>query len=137
MNQHEVFALQQRRLEAARAEEHAAATELLREYAQRFQDAGIAPFTLRAKPERGPFSVRTTITGWYLKSDRSIGMDTEGRFYALRAPSDLLTRLRGAELEPLDAVLEVGRGGPDGSVIGLRDLLEMRLADPIPPKDQR
>lgn len=129
----EVLAAQERALETAAAREHEKATVMLREAAAQLQARGIEPHPLTAFPYRGRRPVKTSIIGWYLKSDRSVGMDIEGRYFILSAPGDLLTRLRGANLEPRRAPLVVGRGGRDGEAINLDELLALRLKAPVPP----
>lgn len=126
-----VLAAQEQALEHARRTEHEKATAILREYVERFETAGIAPRPLRALPYKGSGTIRTPLHGWYLKHDRTIGIDTEARYFILRADGGLLTRLRGAEIEPVDAPLVVGRGGRDGETFDLRELLEMRVKDPV------
>lgn len=126
-----VIAAQERALEHARRTEHEKATAILREYIERFEAAGIAPQPLRALPYKGSGTIRTPLRGWYLKQDRTIGVDTRARYYILRADGGLITRLRGAEIEPVDAPLVVGRGGRDGETFDLRELLEMRLQEPV------
>lgn len=127
----ELIAAQEQALEYARRTEHEKATAILREYVEHFEAAGIAPRPLRALPYKGSGSIRTPLHGWYLKHDRTIGIDTEARYFILRADGGLLTRLRGAEIEPVDAPLVVGRGGRDGETFDLRELLEMRVKDPV------
>lgn len=127
----EVLATQERALAAARRAEHEKATALIREAIVRFREAGIEPVPLRARPYKGGGSIRTSLVGWYLKHDRSIGVDTEGRYYILRVDGSLRARLRGATPEPVDAPLVVGRGGRDGESFDLPELLQMRLEDPV------
>lgn len=126
-----VIAAQEQALEHARRTEHEKATAILREYIERFEAAGIPPRPLRVLPYKGSGTIRTPLHGWYLKQDRTIGVDTRARYFILRADGGLLTRLRGAEIEPVDAPLVVGRGGRDGETFDLRELLEMRLTDPV------
>ncbi|PWH07015.1 hypothetical protein DEO23_06070 [Brachybacterium endophyticum] len=128
-----VLAAKEQALAQARREEHEKATAILREYVDRFEAAGIAPRPLRALPYKGSGSIRTALHGWYLKHDRTIAVDVEGRYYVLRADGGLLTRLRGADVDPVDAPLVVGRGGRDGETFDLTELLEMRLKDPVAP----
>lgn len=128
-----VVRAQQEALVAARRDEHERATEILREGIAAFLDAGIEPMPLRARPDSGRGSIRTSLTGWYLKHDRTLAVDTEARFYVMRVPGGLAARLRGADPEPSDAPLILGRGARDGETIDLRELLEHRLTDPVAP----
>lgn len=127
----DVVRAQQEALAAARRDEHERATELLREGIAAFRAAGIEPVALRARTESGRGTVRTSLSGWYLKKDRSIAVDTEARFYVLRVPGGLAARLRGADPEPAEAPLVVGRGARDGETFDLAELLDMRLHDPV------
>lgn len=129
----EVFAAKEQALHAARQAEHERATALIREAVDRFREAGIAPIPLRARPYTGSGTVRTGLTGWYLKQDRSLAVDAEGRYYVMRVEGGLWARWRGASPEPSPAPLVVGRGARDGDTFELQELLEMRLQDPVRP----
>lgn len=128
----EVFETKERALRAAREAEHEQATALIRDGVARFEQAGIAPVPLRARPYRGGGTIRTSLTGWYLKKDRSLAVDREGRYYVMRVDGGLRARLQGATPEPGSAPLIVGRGARDGDTFRLEELLEMRLHDPVP-----
>ena len=128
----EVIRAQEEALHAARRDEHEKATALLREGIAAFRAAGIDPVPLRARTDRGA-SVRTSFTGWYLKKDRSIAVDTEARYYVMRVAGGLAARFRGEDPEPTEAPLVVGRGARDGETFDLPELLEMRLRDPVIP----
>ncbi|MGP9538540.1 hypothetical protein ACT3SP_11040 [Brachybacterium sp. AOP43-C2-M15] len=127
----EVFEAKEQALHAAREAEHEQATAMIREAVTRFREAGIPPVPLRARPFRGGGTIRTGLEGWYLKQDRSLAVDAEGRYYVLRVDGGLLSRLRGATPAPRHAPLVVGRGARDGDTFGLDELLEMRLQDPV------
>ncbi|APX34770.1 hypothetical protein BH708_09450 [Brachybacterium sp. P6-10-X1] len=129
----QVFEVKEQALQAARADEHRRATSIIREAVERFQDAGIAPVALRARPYTGSGTIRTALQGWYLKQDRSLAVDAEGRYYVMRVDGGLRARLRGATPEPSMAPLVVGRGARDGDTFRLEELLEMRLEDPVRP----
>ncbi|MCL6422402.1 hypothetical protein Bequi_03215 [Brachybacterium sp. JHP9] len=127
----EIIAAKDRALYDARQAEHEQATALLREFAERFESAGIPPIPLQALPYRGDRPVRTHLRGWYLTQDRTLGMDRQGRYYILRADGGLGSRLRGADVEPALAPLVIGRGARDGETVDLRTLLSTRLSDPV------
>lgn len=127
----EVFAAKEQALQAAREQEHVEATALIREAVARFRAAGIAPVPLRARPYRGGGTVRTGLEGWYLKHDRSLAVDAEGRYYVLRVDGGLRSRLLGTAPDPSPAPMIVGRGGRDGDSFALQELLDMRLEDPV------
>jgi hypothetical protein len=60
-------------------------------------------------------------------------VDLEGNYYILRVDGGVMNRLRGATPEPAQAPMVVGRGARDGETFELRELLEMRLTDPVRP----
>ncbi|HEX7352973.1 hypothetical protein [Brachybacterium sp.] len=128
----EVFEAKEQALRAAREVEHERATSLIREWIARYEEAGIRPVPLRARPYRGSGTLRTSLKGWYLKQDRTLAVDAEGRYYVMRVDGGLRSRLRGATPDPAPAPLIVGRGGRDGDSFQLEELLEMRLQDPVP-----
>ena len=128
----EAVEAKERALRAAREAEHEQATAMIREAVARFEEAGIAPVPLRARPYRGGGTLRTSLTGWYLKHDRSLAVDREARFYVMRAEGGLFARMRGATPAPGHAPLIVGRGARDGDTFRLEELLERRLQDPVP-----
>lgn len=129
----QVFEVKEQALQAAREDEHRRATSTIREAIARFQGAGIAPIPLRARPYTGSGTIRTTLQGWYLKHDRSLAVDTEGRYFVMRVDGGLRSRLRGATPEPSMAPLVVGRGARDGDTFRLEELLQMRFEDPVRP----
>lgn len=128
----EVVEVKEQALRAARQDEHERATALIRDAVADYLEAGIPPVPLRARPYRGGGTVRTGLEGWYLKRDRSLAVDAEGRFYVLRVEGGLLARLRGESPEPSLAPLVVGRGARDGDTFELEELLRMRRQDPVP-----
>ena len=130
---HEVIAAQQQALEAQRQSEHERATAIIREAIVAFRAAGIEPVPLQARPFNGAGTIRTSLTGWYLKHDLTLAVDEQARFYVLRVPGGLMSRLRGATPEPSPAPMVVGRGARDGETFEIRELLQMRLADPVRP----
>ncbi|WP_062291384.1 hypothetical protein [Demequina phytophila] len=114
-------------LDARRRAEAREASVLLAAFARDAAAAGVEPETLTARTYSGSARVRTQVRGWYLKRDRSVGVDTEGRFYILSTPGGLKERLRGAMLAPSDPPLELGRGGRDGESLPLTEALRLRL----------
>ncbi|WP_062386572.1 hypothetical protein [Demequina iriomotensis] len=114
-------------LERRRQAESRAAAALLEGFVRDATTAGIVPERLTARTYDGRTRVRTSVTGWYLKRDRSVGVDTAARFYVLSTPGGLAERLRGAALSPSDPPLELGRGARDGESLPLAEALEKRL----------
>jgi hypothetical protein len=82
---------------------------------------------LRARSLDGRSRYRTDLHGWYLKRDRSIAVDTAGRFFVMSAPASLRARISGVTLAPDDPPMVVGAGGRDGDSMDLPALLELRL----------
>lgn len=115
-------------LERQQAAESKQAAALLADFVKQAQARGIAPVRLYAKTYDGRSRYRTTTDGWYLKRDRSVAVDADGRFYILSVPASLTSRLRGADLTPSDPPLILGKGGRDGQSIALTEAIENRLA---------
>ena len=100
---------------------------MLREFAVQARARGIAQTELRARSDGGRGSYRTGLQGWYLRRNRSLGVDSDGAFYILSVPGGLAGLLRGVRVPPADPPLVIGAGGRDGESIPLPDLLRLRL----------
>ena len=92
-------------------------------------ELGIAPEPLRARTFAGA-EVKTDKLGWYIRTNHSIAVGTDGGYYQLTVPggSGLLERLRGVKLAASPPPLVVGRGGRDGETGDLSEFLERVLA---------
>jgi len=119
-------------LERRKAAESAQARELLVGFVRRLRERGVAPEALRAQVIGSGTSYRTGISGWYLRRNRSVAVDTEANFYILGTTASLTARVTGVKVLPSDPPLVVGQGGRDGESIKLADLLEMRSAELLP-----
>ena len=113
---------------AARAREAEArrTAPMVADFADAMRAAGVPTSSLRARPYGGRGTVRTDVTGWYVRRDRSIGVGTDGRWYVLVVPPSLRARLTGVHLDPSPAPLQAGAGGRDGHSVALDVLLELR-----------
>jgi hypothetical protein len=116
------------RLDRLRDSESAKAAVLVEAFARDAREAGILPERLLARPYSGRSTMRTNITGWYIKRDHSVGISVDGHFYLLHAPGGIKERLRGVVLKPSPAPLELGRGARDGESMPLTESLAKRLA---------
>ena len=92
-------------------------------------ELGIAPEPLRARTFAGA-EVKTDKLGWYIRTNHSIAVGTDGGYYQLTVPggSGLLERLRGVKLAATPPPLVVGRGGRDGETGDLSEFLDRVLA---------
>ncbi len=115
------------RLQRVKARETEAARRLVEQFVEQALDRGVRPVALRARSLDGRSRYRTDLHGWYLKRDRSIAVDTAGRFYVMSAPASLRARISGVTLSPDDPPMVVGAGGRDGDSMDLPALLELRL----------
>ena len=106
--------------------EHARARTLLVRFAAVAREH-LPPERLRVGGYGGRGSARSNLTGWYLRGDRTAGLDVEGRFYVLTAPLGIRERLRGITLEPTPPPMVLGAGGKDGESIDLPVALERLL----------
>ena len=132
LNERQQAALVRQQLSDANARAEAARAQVLID--QFLLDAsavGLEPRPLKAKTLDG-HPVRTDKSGWYLRTDHSVGIDVEGRYYSLVVPGGLRERLRGVRLQPTLAPLVVGRGGRDGETGDLREFLTWTLEGRIP-----
>lgn len=116
-------------LERRKAAESERARAQLAEFVQELKSRGIEPRPLRAPVSGSGASYRTDITGWYLRRNRSLGVDADGNFYILGVPARLKARLFGVRILPSDPPLVVGLGGRDGESIPLEQLLRLRLEE--------
>jgi hypothetical protein len=113
--------------EQRRARESARAQAMVDEFARTARERGLALTDLTARTWKGSSRYRTGVRGWYLRLDRSVGVDADGRYYALLVPPRSLARFRGVEVEPSPPPLQVGEGARDGESIALAELLRLRL----------
>jgi hypothetical protein len=111
-----------------RSEDEAAkAQQMIDRFVERATRAGLPTEELTARPWSGRGRYRTGVTGWFLRRNGSVGVDTEGRFYVLNVAPVPLGRWRRMTIEPSPPPLVVGRGGGDGETFALDELLEKRL----------
>ena len=108
-------------------QDSAKAQVLLDRFVERAAQTGLPTEKLRARPWTGRGSYRTGLVGWYLRRDRAIGVDTDGRFYVLVVPPVRFGRLRAVRVQPSPPPLDAGRGGRDGEAADLPTLLEERF----------
>jgi hypothetical protein len=114
-------------LEAGRAAEAEKAAVLLADFVRRAAERGLTPTVLSAQSFNGRSTYKTKLRGWYLKSNKSVAVGTDGKFYTLTVPPSLRARFTGAEVEPSTPRLLIGAGGRDGETMSLAQLLERRL----------
>jgi hypothetical protein len=123
----EAAAAQAAALERRKAGESAQARELLVGFVQEMRARGVEPEPLRAQVVGSGASYRTGVVGWYLRRNRSLGVDADANFYILGVPASLKARLAGVTLLPSDPPLVVGQGARDGESMPLKELLRLRL----------
>jgi hypothetical protein len=113
--------------EKRRARESAKAQVLVDEFVRTARERGLAITELTARTWKGSGRYATGVKGWYLRLDRSVGVDPDGGYYALLVPPRRLARFRGVEVAPSPPPLQVGEGARDGESIALAELLRLRL----------
>jgi hypothetical protein len=116
-------------LERRKAAETAQARAQLADFVREMKQRGVEPRPLRASVVGSGASYRTDITGWYLRRNRSLGVDADGNFYILGVPASLKARLLGVRILPSDPPLTVGLGARDGESMPLEQLLRLRLEE--------
>ena len=126
-----IVAAQAAAAERAAAKEAAQAQVLIDAFVTEATRRGIEPHPLLAPgKDLRRRRYRTGLVGWYLSRDERVAVDTDGRYYVLRAMGTVRERLAGAQVEPMDPPLVVGRGARDGESIDLQRLLRRRLGEP-------
>jgi hypothetical protein len=115
-------------------EESAKAQALIDRFVVRAREAGVPTEELTARSRSGTGRYRTGVVGWYLRRNRSVGVDVDGRFYVLNVPPVRFGRWRTVHIRPTPPPLVVGKGAGDGEVFDLDVLLQQRLqwSDPAP-----
>ena len=108
-------------------EESAKAQVLLDAFVEHAGRAGIPTEELTVRPWSGGGRYRTSVTGWYLKRDQSVGVGTDGRYYVLVVAPQRFGRWRTVTVEPTPPPLQVGKGGRDGDSVALDTLLDKRM----------
>jgi hypothetical protein len=88
---------------------------------------GPSPEALRVVGYGGAGTARTPLTGWYLRINKTAGIDVDGNFYVLTAPLSTMDRLRGVHPKPSRPPMVLGEGGRDGESIDLPVALERLL----------
>lgn len=117
--------------EQAARREAVAAQVLIDEFVRTAQAQGLSPVPLKATTLDG-HTVKTDKTGWYLRQNKSIAIDTEGGYHSLVVPGGLRERFRGVKLSGDQPSLSVGKGGRDGETGTLKEFLGWVLAGQVP-----
>ena len=107
--------------------ESARAQVLIDAFVEQAKRLGLPTEELTARPWSGTGRYRTGVSGWYLRANRSVGVDVDGRFYVLNVPPVRFGRWRTVRVEPTPPPLVVGKGAGDGEVFDLDVLLQKRL----------
>lgn len=115
-----------RMLQARADAEHARAARIVSLFVQvaRAQDLAAQPLVVQGY---GSGTARTPLKGWYLRADRTVAIDVDGRFYVLSKPLSLRERLLGTVPVAEPVPMTIGEGGRDGDIVPLRFALERLL----------
>jgi hypothetical protein len=108
-------------------EESAKAQVLIDRFVAEAMRRGVPTEELTARPWSGGGRYRTGLVGWFLRTNGSVGVDVDGRFYVLNVPPVRFGRWRTIEVKPTPPPLVVGKGAGDGEVFDLDVLLDKRL----------
>ncbi len=108
-------------------QESAKAQALIDRFVEQAQQTGVPTEELTARPWSGGGRYRTGVVGWYLRSNRSVGVGVDGAFYVLNVPPVRFGRWRTVHVDPTPPPLVVGKGAGDGEVFDLDVLLQKRL----------
>ena len=110
-----------------REAETAQARELIVAFAAEAAERGLRTTELRAYAFDANVTYRTKLVGWYIHTNRTLAVGTDGTYYVLGVSSSLRNRLLGADVPPADPHLIIGRGARDGESVPLATLLRWRL----------
>lgn len=124
----------QRRIELgqlAAQREAQAAQVLIDEFITEARARGLNPVALKAVTLDGHV-VKTDKTGWYLRRNHSIAIDTEGGYHVMTVPGGWRERFRGVKLQAVLPPLQVGKGGRDGETGDLSEFLGWVLDGQVP-----
>ncbi|NDR53909.1 hypothetical protein [Actinomyces sp. 565] len=122
----EAAAERARMLAARQNAEHQRAARIVSLFLAVAKAEGLAAQPLRVKGYGGG-SARTSLTGWYLRQDQSVGIDTSGRFYILTRALGLRDHLFGVDPAEEPVPMTIGEGGRDGDIVPLRTALDRLL----------
>jgi hypothetical protein len=111
-------------------QESVKAQALIDRFVERAKQTGVPTEELTARPWSGGGRYRTGVVGWYLRSNRSVGVGADGSFYVLSVPPVRFGRWRTVRVDPTPPPLVVGKGAGDGEVFDLDVLLQQRLQWP-------
>ncbi|NHB84628.1 hypothetical protein G7085_08460 [Tessaracoccus sp. HDW20] len=117
--------------EASARAEAAKAQVLIDQFLLDAEAAGLKPRPLKARTLDGHL-VKTDKVGWYLRTNHSVALDTDGNYYSLVVPGGWKERFTGVKLQPTLAPLVIGRGGRDGETGDLKEFLAWALDGSIP-----
>lgn len=117
-------------LDRKRASDVAEARGMLAELVAELKRRGVKPERLRARVPGSATSFRTSVDGWYLRQNRSLGVGLDGEYFILDTSGGFRALLMGVDLQPSDPPLRIGVGARDGESILLTELLEQRLTWP-------
>lgn len=132
MNERQRAAMIRHQLSEASARAEAAKAQvLIDEFLRAAEAAGLRPRPLKAVTLDGHV-VKTDKVGWYLRTNHSVALDTQGNYYSLVVPGGWKERLRGVKLQPTLPPLVIGRGGRDGETGDLNEFLAWTLDGTIP-----
>ena len=114
-------------VERRRRREGELAQQLIDSFVQEAHTRGLPPEPLLAKSYSTGVRYRTGLQGWYIRRDKTLGVDVEGGYYVLTVAGGPLARLTGVTLTADLPPLVVGLGARDGESRAMADLLEERL----------
>lgn len=107
------------------------AQKLIDEFITQALAKGMQPVPLKARTMDGHL-VRTDKTGWYLRQNHSIAIDSDGGYHVLTVPGGWKERFTGVKLTPILPPLQVGKGGRDGETGDLKEFLGWVLDGHVP-----
>jgi hypothetical protein len=127
----EDLAAQAAALDRRRAAEAVQARSLVAGFVREMQARDVRPQPLRARVPHTGATYRTNVVGWYIRRNRSLGVDANANYYVLDTAPSVAARLFGVRPDPADPPLIVGVGARDGESRPLEELLAQRVAEDL------
>ncbi|TNU76166.1 hypothetical protein FH969_04315 [Miniimonas arenae] len=115
-----------RRLVARKDAEAERAQAMIDAFLATAERDAVPPEPLVVRGRKGG-QAKSGLMGWYLKTDRSVAVATDGHFYVMTADLGLVERMRGYRPKPVQPPLIVGEGGGDGETIDMDAALARHL----------
>lgn len=126
---HHHAAIQRARMfQRRRGAKRTRATRIMGLFLKVTHEKGLRDIPLRVRGHAGG-NARAPLRGWYLRTNRTVGIGTQGRYYVLLMLLSLTQRLRRVGPENRPIPMTIGEGGRDDDTVPLHLVLGRLLPD--------